>query len=293
MEAVTAVARDEAFFAAMASDFLCRLCSPDCEAIDLPTAIICAHPDDETIGAGTRVSRLSALSIVHVTDGAPRSMDDARRNGFECCTSYASNRRKELGEALELAGVRRLLLREFGLSDQTATFQLLAVSRAVYDFLRQASPAVVITHPYEGGHPDHDATAFAVHLACTLIEREGGEAPMLVEMTSYHNRSGKLVAGEFLPGDPDMPVTTAWLDPEEQELKKRMFACFRTQASVLAQFPVEAERFRPAPRYDFRKPPHPGTLFYEQHPWGMTGTRFCSRAAEVLQELQLPANLLL
>jgi len=112
-------------------------------------------------------------------------------------------------------------------------------------------------------------------------------------MTSYHSRCGAFATGEFLPGNSGMPVSTAWLNNREQALKKRMYTCFRTQASVLAPFSVETERFRPAPRYDFSKPPHPGTLFYEQHPWGMTGARFRSHVVETLQELRLPKNLLL
>lgn len=276
-----------------ASQFLQRLCTPGGVSIDLPVAVICAHPDDETVGAGTRLSRLSALSIVHITDGAPRSMDDALRNGFDCCASYAAARRAELATALESGGVREPYLHELKFPDQGATEAMIELSRAVYDFLRHASPAIVVTHPYEGGHPDHDATAFAVHLACTLIERENGATPMLVEMTSYHSRDGAFTAGEFLPGESEILVTTAWLDEREQEVKKRMFECFRTQTSVLALFPVEVERFRPAPKYDFSKPPHPGTLFYEQHPWGMTGPRFRAHVATALQELNLPGNLFL
>ena len=293
MKATSAVDGDKTHAATAVSQFLQRLCEPGEGTIDLPVVLICAHPDDETIGAGARLLRLSALSIAHVTDGAPRSMGDALRNGFESCASYAAARREELERALEAGAVRWPQLHEFGFSDQAATEGMLAITRAVYELLRQVSPAVVITHPYEGGHPDHDATAFAVHLACMLIGREEGASPLLVEMTSYHNRGGTLAAGEFLPDHADMPVSTAWLDDRERELKRRMIACFRTQASVLAQFPVETERFRPAPRYDFSKPPHPGTLFYEQHPWGMTGTRFRLSVAETLQELQLPANLLL
>jgi hypothetical protein len=59
-----------------------------------------------------------------------------------------------------------------------------------------------------------------------------------------------------------------------------MLDCFATQRQVLAAFPVGTERLRPAPRYDFTKAPHPGQLFYENFPWGMTGERFRQLAAE-------------
>src|ERR1051325_5216230 len=41
-------------------------------------AIVAAHPDDETIGAGAYLARLSQAIFIHVTDGAPRDMRDAR-----------------------------------------------------------------------------------------------------------------------------------------------------------------------------------------------------------------------
>ncbi len=46
-----------------------------------------------------------------------------------------------------------------------------------------------------------------------------------------------------------------------------MLACFRTQAAILSHFDRQAERFRPAPAYDFTAPPHPGPLNYEDWGW--------------------------
>ena len=40
----------------------------------------------------------------------------------------------------------------------------------------------VITHPYEGGHPDHDACAFAARAAV----RHSANKAKLMEFTSYH-----------------------------------------------------------------------------------------------------------
>ena len=40
--------------------------------------------------------------------------------------------------------------------------------------------AVVLTHAYEGGHPDHDAVAFAVHRAARRT------SAAVVEMPFYH-----------------------------------------------------------------------------------------------------------
>jgi len=66
-----------------------------------------------------------------------------------------------------------------------------------------------------------------------------------------------------------------------------MFACFRTQAEVLAGFGTAAEAFRPA-QPDFRNPPHPGALNYERWGWEMTSTRWRALAAPLLTGLANP-----
>src|SRR5947209_5072540 len=61
--------------------------------------IIGAHPDDEVIGAGGQIPNWLEAMFVHVTDGAPREMSDARRQGFENRDDYAAARRYELEAA--------------------------------------------------------------------------------------------------------------------------------------------------------------------------------------------------
>jgi LmbE family N-acetylglucosaminyl deacetylase len=270
--------------AGAASALLERLCA---EQGDLPSAaIIVAHPDDEVIGAGSRMPRFKQAWIIHVTDGAPRSMYDARNAGFETWQGYAQARRDELTAALAVAGIGPERMRVIGVPDQGAAFNLVPVTRRVYELLQEMQPEIVLTHPYEGGHPDHDATAFAVHAAQALMEREGLTPPALIEFTSYHERDGQVRHFEFLP-NADTEVKTVILTDAEREFKRRMLEAFTTQRSVLDQFPVELERFRLAPRYDFTQRPHAGTLHYEHYDWGMTGERWQELAREALTELGL------
>ncbi len=249
-------------------------------------AFVVAHPDDEVIGAGAQLPRWGTAQFIHVTDGAPRDLRDAGAAGFSRRCDYALARRRDLESALTLAGLGASPLRQLGVADQEASLNLVGLARALCDLLLEIRPEAVLTHPYEGGHPDHDATAFAVQAACNLLQKQDCHPPVLVEMTSYHAQDGGLESSRFLPC-PDRRVVTIPLTESQREFKQRLFRCFRTQQRVLAAFGFERECFRLAPRYDFTKPPHPGVLYYEQFDWGMTGRRWRALAGVALAELEL------
>lgn len=248
-------------------------------------AIVVAHPDDETIGAGATLSRLADVLLVHVTDGAPRDLEDARRSGCASREEYAALRGLELARALALAGISFERTRELGLIDQQAAINLKDLTVRLSAFLREFRPDAILTHPYEGGHPDHDATAFAVHCACALIGREDSPPP-IIEMAFYHQCDGHPAMSSFIP----RAGYTEWvraLSAAEQSKKQALLDCFESQRGTLKSFPVDAERFREAPPYDFAQPPHSGTLHYERFNWGMTGPRFRELARRAQQELGL------
>ena len=235
------------------------------------TALVVAHPDDETIAAGASLHLLTDLLLVHVTDGAPRGLDDAARAGFASPAEYGAARQAELQAALALSGCtpQRAAL---GVPDQDASLHMPGIASALRALFARHGTEAVITHAYEGGHPDHDAVALAVHLAAP-----GG----IVEFPGYHAApDGSLVTGCFLPGP---AATEVLLDQAERARKRAMLGCFATQAQILAAFRTEVEAFRPACP-DFTAPPHPGTLNYEHWGWSMTGPRWRALAAVALAD---------
>lgn len=248
--------------------------------------VVVAHPDDETVGAGGHLALLRPLALVHVTDGAPMDPGDATAAGCPDRSAYAAVRRRELLDACEVAGLNTAGLRCLGVVDQEAAFHLQRLTWSIEYLLREMEPDVVLTHAYEGGHPDHDATALAVHAACLEMRRSGLAAPAIVEMTSYHHRAGRMAVGEFLPSEA-YPSQTRVLSEAQRELKRAMIRCYRTQQRTLEAFPIEVERFRMAPKYDFRRPPHPGVLFYEMFPWGMNRDQWTRLAGELLDTLEI------
>ncbi len=213
--------------------------------------IVVAHPDDETLAFFHLMSTARDCVIVHVTDGSPLNLRDAQNASFETREEYARARRAELECALSLLGGRET--RELGFVDQETWRDLPGLIDSVARVIDDVRPSVVFTHPYEGGHPDHDSTAFAVAQAAQSIEvREG----------AFYNAFG---SGEFLPSD--SRVTERRLDADAWSLKRRMLDCFVSQAGVLSNFHPEVERERAAPTYDFTVAPHAGPLNYEG--WGL------------------------
>jgi LmbE family N-acetylglucosaminyl deacetylase len=251
------------------------------------TLVVAAHPDDEVIGAGAQLPRLAHAFFIHVTDGAPRDMRDATLLGLETREAYAALRRRELIRALAVAGIDAQYTMQLGCVDQEAAFNLRDLTWRMFNIFQELQPRTVFTHPYEGGHPDHDATAFACHAAARLIKKRGKHPPTLFEFTSYHARDGHRVEGEFLPAKIHTDVMTFRLKSEQQQLKRQLYDCFESQKKVLAGFPIGVERFRLAPRYDFTTPPHEGKLYYENFPWGIHGDAWRTHAREILSAFDI------
>jgi LmbE family N-acetylglucosaminyl deacetylase len=266
-----------------------RLCSTSADAGRPSTLVVAAHPDDEVIGAGALVAKLQgACTVVFLTDGAPMDRRFYPASvGRLSRAAYGRARREEAARALALAGLDGSRIVHLGLRDQEVVFELIAGVERFAALLASARPEVVLTHAYEGGHPDHDAGAFVVHAAAGIAAARGVRAPTLVEMTSYHDRGGTTVRGEFLPSAGATEVRVE-LDDEERRCKRAMLAAYATQREVLGPFRADVERFRVAPSYDFGAPPQEGRLHYERFGFGVGGAMWRAMARAAIKKLGLP-----
>ncbi|HLJ47304.1 MAG TPA: PIG-L family deacetylase [Bryobacteraceae bacterium] len=240
--------------------------------------IVAPHPDDECIGAAIWLfHHRETVRILHITDGSPRDMDDARGAGFSSRAAYADTRRNELYFALAVAGIAPDRCYAFDFVDKETYRHLPELVEKTTALIEELQPTLVLSPAYEGGHPDHDSTALAVAIARDRLNH----AFQHREYRLYHaGPDGSMQRDDFLPDD---HVTTEvdLLSAEERELKSRMLSCFLTQTHVISLFTVENELFRDAPRYNFNHPPHDGPLLYERWGWPITGEDWRRNAREI------------
>jgi LmbE family N-acetylglucosaminyl deacetylase len=214
-------------------------------------------------------------------------MTDALSLGFNSKEEYAKKRYNEFCDALGSAGISMPSCIELGYSDQESSFYLVQMTNDLCDIFNVLRPDVIMTHSYEGGHPDHDSAAFAVHEALKRLNLgESKNRPVLLELSSYHSDNGRMSTFDFLPEKTCLKVVTR-LSDDQRRLKKKMFDCFETQKNVLQYFPIETECFRNAPVYDFTRAPHEGKLYYEYYDWGVKGDQWRKLAKEAIEKLNL------
>lgn len=232
--------------------------------VSAPVAVVVAHADDETLWAGAALGRMTDCRLIHLTDSSPRDLADARRLGFRTREAYAVARAGELDAALVALGAAPERL-GYAVPDQEAVAHLPGlVERLATDC---AGVAAIATHPYEGGHPDHDAAALAVRVAADRL------GVPVVEFASYNLHGGERVWARFEPNS-DCPENTRPLLPDERARIDAALAAHASQAVVFDDWRPAVERWRAAPRYDFSRPPPGEACLYDRFGWTLTSARW-------------------
>jgi LmbE family N-acetylglucosaminyl deacetylase len=243
------------------------------EACVIPTAVVVAHPDDEVVSLSAILPLLRSLTLVHVTDGAGM-IESPGRKDFVDARDYSNARFKELRKALATLGVSPARHVRLNIPDGACIDHIPVIAASLGALVRKHE--LVITHAFEGGHPDHDACALAMSVA---IDREGSSASLL-EFAGYHMGERRLVTNEFWPA----AVSTARLALNRKAAQRKLDAmrAFTSQKWLASTFSCRVEGLRQAPLYDFSAPPPPGRFLYDANGWSITGAQWLARARATL-----------
>jgi len=240
--------------------------------------IIVAHPDDEAIGAGMLLQRMQDPLLVFCTDGGPK--DEFFWKAYGSREEYVHVRHQEAREAAEIAGVKKVAFLDF--PDQELYLNLRGALTEVEKLANQHRIEAVLTHAYEGGHPDHDSCALLGYLLGRSLDLPVWEMPLYHQTTSgghaqsFVKRNGRSVRLR--------------VKPSELKIKRRMVDAHQSQNLALSPFNLALERFRPQAIYDFREPPEAEVINYEAWQWRMKAVEVAAAFAVLLDDLGPPAR---
>lgn len=220
--------------------------------------ILIPHPDDEVVGCCAAIGRARAQGAevfgACLTTGVPARevLWPWQRAGH---ASRVARRREEARRAAELLRIELVSLAEI------PTRQLKSHIPATLDTIRQQVRRLnadsLWTPAYEGGHQDHDVANF-------IASRLRPELPVW-EFSEYNFYGGQERSQEFISASGhEMEIE---LTADEKQRKRQALALYASEQKNLTYVRTEREVFRPLPEYDYSRPPHPGTLFYQRYQW--------------------------
>ncbi len=215
--------------------------------------LIGPHPDDIEFSAGRLILRRKGENIfaIIMTDGRKGQEADAKKKIPE--GEYAKIRENESKKALKEFGIKEENMIFMNLYDQEVISNPFIIDK-LFLKIKKTAPDFLLLPPWEGAHPDHDAT----HLF-TIIASKNAEfdSKNIIEYGSYNNYGGKLRVQEFIPFENTDEFT---LNPSHNEQKRwlAVMKIFRSQKSLQEKYiPVSrVERFRHIPSYDYTKLPY-------------------------------------
>lgn len=218
--------------------------------VDLRVVVLVAHPDDELLGLSLLLPRLSQGLLVHATN--------AMTPGHPEREALSITRFAELAEALRRIGSDHLQRASLMLPDGSLIEHVVTAAASLEQAIRGAD--LLVTHAFEGGHPDHDACALAADLACKRLMAEGTPPPVRLEFPLYANTGAGMRLLAFAPEE-----GAGWtfeLSADQRDRKRFALEAFLSQQDVVANFPLASEALRLTPDHDFTRSRSPDALLY-------------------------------
>lgn len=157
-------------------------------------AIVAAHPDDEVLGFGGTMHRITsrggAVSVLILATGLA-----ARKSTGKVSSSSLTQLREQAEQANQILGVNELQFADFP-DNRMDTVALLDVIHRVESFLKGVNPDAVFTHHVGDLNVDHQIASKAVQTACRSLP---GNSPAILHGEVLSSTEYALPEEQILP----------------------------------------------------------------------------------------------
>ena len=208
--------------------------------------VFAAHQDDEVLGLGLTLAKHRShgdpVTVVFTTNGAGGNWKES--NAVKRTVSAV--RFKEACDALAVIGIDAAEIVCLGFPDGGLHRYIPQASEDIATLIRAIVPHTIYVHAMEGGHRDHDVTAFVVQRvsARLLIEPVFEWAEYNIEAPGGQTVSDARFASD--PYVPDFEYALTPFDHSEFTTKQEMLAKYASQAVSIRYYPFRSEILRKA-----------------------------------------------
>jgi len=208
--------------------------------------VFAAHQDDEVLGLGLTLARHRSnrdrVTVVFTTNGAGGNWKES--NAVQRAVSAA--RFKEACDALAVIGIDAAEIVCLGFPDGGLHRYIPEASDDIATLIRAIDPHMIYVHAMEGGHRDHDVTAFVVQQVSTRLRIEP-----IFEWAEYNSEApgGQPISEARFASDPYVPdfeCAPTPVDQSELISKQAMLAKYASQAVSIRYYPFRSEILRKA-----------------------------------------------
>lgn len=208
--------------------------------------VFAAHQDDEVLGLGLTLvkhrSHGDRVTVVFTTNGAGGNWKES--NASQRAVSAA--RFKEACDALAVVGIDAAEIVCLGFPDGGLHRYIPEASADIATLIRAIVPDTIYVHAMEGGHVDHDVTAFVVQEVSARLRI----APVF-EWAEYNMEApgGQAISDARFASDPYVPDFECAPTPSDQResaSKQEMLARYASQAVSIRYYPFRSEILRKA-----------------------------------------------
>jgi len=214
--------------------------------------IVGAHPDDIEFSTGRLILKRNAINVhtLCLTDGRKGQEGTVKEKIPE--EDYVEIRISETKKAQERLGIKKENMYFFHAPDQSLVNNPYIIDR-LFLLIKKINPELILIHPFEGAHPDHDAA----HLSSMIAAKNYGfDVNNIIEFGSYNNYGGRFRVQEFIPMNsfeekllPGSNIQKEW---------NKMMTLFKSQINQQKDYIPKShyEIFRRLPNYDYSSLPY-------------------------------------